>query len=115
MKTTKSKKFSTKTLSKFRDFSESFIEDLSQSKEDRVAYLQIALEDYEKDRDLSSLLLALRTISIASSGGIQGLAKKTSLNRQTIYKALSPKGNPSFALIDTIVSSLGMKFTLQLR
>ena len=99
-------------LATFRDFRETFMEDLAKSKKDRELYLKIAIEDYEQDKDLPAFLLALRTIAIAS-GGIQNLATKTNLNRQTIYKALSPKGNPSFALVDTIANSLGMKFTLK--
>ncbi len=115
MKTTKTKKFSNKAVSKFRDFSDSFIEDLSKNKADRIAYLTVALEDYEKERNLPALLLALRTLSISYSNGIQSLAQETSLSRQTIYKALSPKGNPSFALIDKIINGLGMKITVQSR
>jgi probable addiction module antidote protein len=95
-------------LATFRDFRETFIEDLAKSKKDRELYLKIAIEDYEQDKDLPAFLLALRTIAIAN-GGIQDLALKTNLHRQTIYKALSPKGNPSFALIDSIVNSFGMK------
>jgi probable addiction module antidote protein len=96
----------------FRDFSESFIEDLKKSKKDQKIYLQLALEEYEKEKNLENFLLALRTIAIAK-GGFTDLAKKTNLNRQSLYKALSPRGNPSLATIDTILNCLGFKLTIQ--
>jgi hypothetical protein len=48
------------------------------------------LKDFENEKNLSAFLLALRTIAI-TSGGINALALKTNLNRQTLYKALSPQ------------------------
>ncbi len=100
-----------KKTPKFRNASEAFIEELAESRKHRKLYLKIAFEDYKKDNDLSAFLLALRTIAIAE-GGIIELAKKTNLNRQTIYKALSPKGNPSFILIELILQSLGMELKI---
>lgn len=96
----------------FRDARETFHQELLKSKKNREIYLKVALEDYEKEKNLPAFLLALRTIAI-NSGGIQQLANKTKLNRQTIYKALSPQGNPSFALIDLIVNVLGMKLLIK--
>lgn len=98
----------------YRTHKEVFLEELSRSEEDRRIYLEVAIEEYEKDRFLPGLLLALRNIATAS-GGMQKLAEKTSLSRQTLYKALSPKGNPSFVLIDTIINSFGLQFTLKSR
>ncbi len=97
-----------KRISQFRSAREAFNEELVKSKKNRKIYLKTALEDYKKDRDLPAFLLALRTITIAS-GGVNNLAEKTNLNRQTIYKALSSNGNPSFSMIDLILSSLGME------
>jgi len=105
-------KVSAKRLATFRSAREVFHEKLSQSVENRRIYLKVAIEDYEQDKDLPGLLLALRTIAI-TGGGIQDLAIKTNLNRQTLYKALSPKGNPSFALVDTIINSFGMKMAVK--
>ena len=97
----------------FRDFKESFIEDLKKSKKDQKRYLQIALAEYEQEKNLESFLLALKTIAIAK-GGFTNLAKKTNLNRQNLYKALSPNGNPTLATIDAILNSLGFKLAIQI-
>lgn len=97
---------------KFNDFKESFVKDLSKNKKTRELYLEMALEEYEQEKNLENFLLALRTIAIANNGGIAELAKKTKLNRQSLYKALSPKGNPAFSTIDTILNSLGVKLVV---
>ncbi len=98
-------------ISKFRSAREAFIEDLAKSKKNRKIYLKVAFEDYKKDNDLPAFLLTLRTITIASGGFIE-LAQKTNLNRQTIYKALSENGNPSFSLVETILHSLGAELRI---
>jgi probable addiction module antidote protein len=100
-------------VAKFRDTNEVFMEELSKSKEDQELYLQIALEDYEQDGNLDFFLMALRNIAIAR-GGMTELSKKTKMNRQSLYKALSKKGNPGLATIDTILKSLGFKLTIQM-
>jgi probable addiction module antidote protein len=37
------------------------------------------------------------------------IARKTGLGRESLYKALSPDGNPEFATILKVVRSLGLK------
>lgn len=98
----------------YRTHKEVFLEKLAASEENRQAYLQVVIETYEEDKFLPGLLLAIRNLA-AATGGVQALAEKTSLSRQTLYKALSPKGNPSFALIDKIITAMGMSLTVKLR
>ena len=81
------------------------IEDLKNPKE-AEAYLTVALEEYENDRDTESFLLALRNVADAQ-GGLTKLAERTHLNRQNLYRALSPKGNPKLPTILAILHGLG--------
>lgn len=76
------------------------------------AYLEIALEDYEKDGDIGSFIMAIRTIAEAK-GGINVLAEKLGKPRQTLYKALSLNGNPRLDTIMAIIKALGYHFTLE--
>jgi len=96
----------------FRNARDVFHGELAKSKKKRELYLRVALEEYEKDKNLPAFLMALRTIVI-TSGGVNAVASKTNLNRQTIYKALSLNGNPSFALVDSIINVLGMKLMVK--
>jgi probable addiction module antidote protein len=37
------------------------------------------------------------------------IARETGLRRESLYKALSPEGNPEFATVFKVVQALGMK------
>jgi probable addiction module antidote protein len=98
-------------MNNFRDFDE-LNSELLQDPEDARAYLQIALDSYEEDGDADALLLALRSVAKAQ-GGISALAKRTSLNRQSLYKALSRKGNPKLDTFGTILHGLGFRLSIE--
>ncbi len=76
------------------------------SEEAMREYLAIALED----GDTATIQLVLR--DIAKARGMSELARKTQLNRESLYKSLSAQGNPSFASIMKIMSALDLKMTL---
>jgi probable addiction module antidote protein len=69
--------------------------------EDVVAYLEAALE--EKD---TALLLAVIG-DIARSKGMTQIAKDLNLARESLYRALSQDGNPSFSTIVKVLDNLG--------
>jgi len=74
-----------------------------QSDEDMAAYLEAALE--EGDASLFAAALG----DIARAKGMSQLARETGLGRESLYKALSPSGNPEFATILRVVSALGLQ------
>ena len=74
-----------------------------QSDEDMAAYLEAALE--EGDASLFAAALG----DIARAKGMSQLARETGLGRESLYKALSPTGNPEFATILRVVSALGLR------
>ena len=74
-------------------------------------YLEAALGMYYEDRDNKAFLSALRDIAIAQQG-MSTLAKNIGKNRQSLYKALSPAGNPTFETLSEVLSSLGYKFDI---
>lgn len=59
------------------------------TKEEREAYLNAAFED----GDASVIAAALG--DIAKAEGMSKVAKRTGLGRESLYKALSPDGNPA--------------------
>lgn len=69
------------------------VEDNLKTKEMREAYLNAALED----GDASVIAAALG--DIARVEGMSKVAKKTGLGRESLYKTLSPDGNPALATI----------------
>lgn len=77
--------------------------DYLKSDEDMAAYLEAALED--GDPALFTAALG----DIARAKGMSEIARETGLGRESLYKALSPDGNPEFATILKVIRSLGLK------
>lgn len=73
--------------------------------EDIVQYLEACLE--EAGDDAAFIAKALGTIARAK--GMTQLANETGLGRESLYKALSGEGNPSFATILKVMTALGIK------
>lgn len=70
-----------------------------------AAYLEAAIE--EAADDPAFIADALGTI--ARSGNVSELARRTGMSREGLYKALSADGNPSFATILKVANALGLK------
>lgn len=73
------------------------------SEEDMAAYLEAALED--GDAALISAVLG----DIARAKGMTQVARDAGLGRESLYRALSPDGNPEFATILKVVRALGLR------
>ena len=73
------------------------------TEEDMAAYLEAALE--EGDPNLVTAALG----DIARAKGMTQVAREAGLGRESLYKALSPAGNPEFATILKVVAALGLQ------
>ena len=82
------------------------------NKKEAATYLQVALKEYQNDNDLEAFLLELRYVAEAQ-GGLGKLSKKTHLNRESLYKTLSSKGNPKLQTIGTLLKGLGFEFSIK--
>jgi probable addiction module antidote protein len=74
--------------------------------EDMAHYLEACLE--EAGDDAAFVVKALG--NIARAKGMTQLARDSGLGRESLYKALSGEGNPSFATILKVTSALGIRF-----
>ena len=70
-------------------------------------YLNAALQ--EDDPEL--FLRALRNVTEAQ-GGVTQLARKTKLNRESLYKMLSERGNPELRSLDALLHALGFRLAV---
>ena len=75
-----------------------------ETEEDMVAYLEAALAE----NDPSLIVAALG--DIARAKGMAKIANQAGLGRESLYKALSPEGNPEFATVLKVVNALGYRF-----
>lgn len=71
--------------------------------EDMAAYLEAALEEGD------TTLVAAALGDIARAKGMTEIALKTGLGRESLYKALSPDGNPEFSTVLKVIEALGLK------
>lgn len=74
-------------------------------------YLKTALEEINEPGGLGGFLIALRRV-LDARGGIAEAAKKTGLARQSIYRALSEKGNPTITTLAKLAAVAGLQLTL---
>jgi probable addiction module antidote protein len=87
------------------------IEELRADPDYAELYLKTALEEINEEGGLGGFLIALRRV-LEARGGISEAAKKTGLARQSIYRALSEKGNPTITTLAQLASVAGLKLTL---
>ena len=73
-----------------------------ETQEDITAYLEAVLDD--GDPALVSAALG----DIARSRGMTEIAREAGLGRESLYKALSPEGNPEFATVMKVLRALGL-------
>lgn len=59
--------------------------------------------------DLAVILMAIRNVVDAQEGGISGVAEKSELGRESMYKMLSPRGNPKLSSLNALFHGLGLK------
>lgn len=74
--------------------------------EEMAAYLDAWLQ--EAPDDVSGIAKALG--DIARAKGMTQVALDAGLSRESLYRALSAEGNPSFATVLKVARALGVKF-----
>jgi probable addiction module antidote protein len=85
------------------------LEELRKNPDFAAEYLRAALEAGD---DPQILLIALRRIA-ESRGGIAKIAKKAGIERESLYRALSAKGNPRLSTIVAVTRAVGLRLTVE--
>jgi len=80
------------------------LKDMLKDQERALAYLNAALDE----QDPRIFLIALRSVTMAQ-GGIAALAARSGLNRESLYRALSEKGNPGVQTLAAVLEALGAR------
>ena len=88
-----------------KDINEMFADDLRDPSY-AAGYLNIALED----DGIEGFLYALQ--KVARAHGISKVALSSDTSRESLYRALSDKGNPSVKTLTRVLSSLGLSLTV---
>jgi probable addiction module antidote protein len=91
----------TRTATPYRD---SLLDALTDPRE-AEAYLNAALEDSQ-----ASFLKAVK--NVAQAAQMTQVARKSGIQRETLYRALSENGNPTFATLCSVLDVLGLKLSV---
>lgn len=92
---------------KITSYQEDLIEALKDPRE-AAAYLNAAMEE----NDRAVFLLALRNVAEAH-GGMTSVAKEAHLNRESLYRMLSEKGNPEIKSVLCLLRSMGLRLSVE--
>jgi len=87
---------------------EAIIRRLRKDPEFAAEYLKAALEDGD---ELRVLLVTLR--HLAQAQGIAKVAKAAGIERESLYRALSTKGNPRLSTLVAVTKAVGLRLTVE--
>jgi probable addiction module antidote protein len=81
--------------------------------DDRLAveYLKVALESLNNPDERGGSLLMLRALAEAY-GGLGAVAAKAGVSRESLYRSLSPKGNPTLKTLVAVLSTMGLRLSV---
>lgn len=88
---------------------EAVIRELRANPEFAVEYLKAALEEADEPE---ALLIALRRVAEAR-GGVAKVAKAAGIERESLYRALSPRGNPRLSTLVAVTKAVGLRLTVE--
>jgi probable addiction module antidote protein len=91
-----------------RSHEEATIESFRKDPMFAAEFLNAVLEDGNQEE----LMLALRRMSKAF-GGVTKIASKSKLNPNTLYRTLSPQGNPELKSLKALLNAMGMQLTVR--
>jgi probable addiction module antidote protein len=91
-----------------RSHDEATVESFRKDPEFAAAYLDAILED----GDEVELLQALQRIAKAF-GGVGEIATKADLHAKTLYRTLSPLGNPEMKTLVAVLRAMGLRLSVR--
>lgn len=92
----------------YRSHDDATVASLRDDPQFAAEYLNAVLED----GDQRELMLALRRMATAF-GGVSKLAQETELNATSLYRTLSPRGNPELRSLRALLKAMGMRLAVQ--
>lgn len=88
------------------------VAELRADRELAVEYLKAAMESLDNPDDRAAGLLALRTVAEAC-GGLGAIATDAGISRESLYRALSPRGNPTLKTLLAVLKAVDMRLSVE--
>ena len=87
------------------------VEKLRSDPELAVECLKLALESLNNPDERGGSLLTLRSLAEAY-GGLGAVAAKAGISRESLYRSLSPKGNPTLKTLVAVLNTMGLRLSV---
>ncbi len=87
------------------------VEKLRSDPELAVECLKLALETLDNPDERGGSLLTLRSLAEAY-GGLGAVAAKAGISRESLYRSLSPKGNPTLKTLIAVLNTMGLRLSV---
>ncbi len=72
-------------------------------------YLRAAFDELDEKGGEAAFLMALRHV-VEAQGGVATIAQRAQVSRESLYRALSPKGNPTLRTMTAVIKATGIHF-----
>ncbi len=69
------------------------------------------MESLNKPEERAGALLSLRAVAEAY-GGLAAVAAQAGISRESLYRALSPKGNPTLKTLVAVLKTVGLRLSV---
>jgi len=88
---------------------EAMLRELRTDPEYAAEFVKVALEEMEDPQTCAAALLALRTV--AEAYGMAKVAEDAGIQRESLYRALSPNGNPTLRTLRAVMKAVGLRIS----
>ena len=99
-------------MRKYRKWRDILIEQLAADPTAAIGFLQAVMEDYQVFGNPTALVSAVQAV-VESQGGIAKVAKRTSMDPQTLTKMLSSEDAPRVDTLRTILTALACRLSIE--
>jgi len=87
------------------------VKELRKDREFAVEYLKAAMEALDNPEERAGVLIMLRAVAEAY-GGVGAVAAQAGISRESLYRALSPKGNPTLKTLIVVLKTVGLRLSV---
>ncbi|MGA9069082.1 MAG: addiction module antidote protein [Terracidiphilus sp.] len=87
------------------------VEELREDINFATGYLQAAMEALDNPEERAGGLIMLRAVAEAY-GGLGAVAIQAGISRESLYRSLSPKGNPTLKTLIAVLKAVGLRLSV---
>ena len=99
-------------MRKYRKWRDILIEQLAADPTAAIGFLQAVMEDYQVFGNPAAVMSAVQAV-VEAQGGVTEVAKRTSMDPQTLTKALSSEDTPRVDTLRTILTGIGCRLSIE--